>query len=177
MIDATVTGTRTHAERKALIVYASGNEDQVLRGTKILSLFANDVRYVGAFGLGTKLKLVTNLLVAINNVATAEALNLAKSANLDLKLVYDLIASGPGGSEVFKFRGPIMLSESYQNPTMRMDVFEKDIELIEQFAKSQRAATPLFQTSMEIYRAGLARGFDDEDVSSVYKIFSLLSGQ
>lgn len=175
MIDATVTGTRTHAERKELIVYASGDEDQVRRGMEILLMFANDVRYVGAFGLGTKLKLVTNLLVAINNVATAEALNLARSAKLDLQLVYDLIASGPGSSEVFKFRGPIMLSETYQNPTMRMDVFEKDIELIEQFAKSLRAATPLLGASMEIYRAGLARGYR-QDVSSVYKIFSLLSG-
>ena len=172
MIDAPVTGTRVHAERKELVVYASGDEAAVARVRPVLEAFASNIRFVGPFGSGMKLKMVTNHLVAVHNVAAAEALALAESAGLDLKQVYDLIAGGPASSAVFGFRGPFMIENRYEPPTMRMDVFEKDLQIIDDFARTLRAATPLFQSSTTIYRAALAQGMKSEDVSAVFNLNS-----
>ncbi len=176
MVDATVTGTRVHAERRELVVYASGTEADVAAARPVIEAFAHDVRFVGPFGDGMKLKMVTNHLVAVHNVATAEALSLARAAGLDLQLVYDLISSGPATSGVFNFRGPLMVAGRYDAPTMRMDVFEKDIDVIDDFARGLHAATPLFQASSLVYRAALAQGIRAEDVSAVFEILSVLSG-
>jgi L-threonate 2-dehydrogenase len=170
LVDAPVTGTRIHAEAKELVVYASGSEAIVSQVMPILECFARDIRYVGEFGSGMKLKMVTNHLVAVHNVATAETLSLALKAGLDLKLVYDLIAGGPASSRVFEFRGPLMIAAQYANPTMRIDVFEKDIQLIDDFAQAVKASTPLFEASRDVYREALARGLRSEDVAATFEI-------
>jgi putative dehydrogenase len=168
LVDATVTGTRIHAEQRQLIVYASGDPEQVARATPVIRAFANDVHDVGEFGMGTKLKLVTNHLIAIHNAATAEALMLAECAGIDPKLAYALIDSGPARSEVFHYRGATMLGEDFSNPTMRVDVFNKDISLIDAFARASSAPTPLFQAASALYRAALEEGRGAEDASAIF---------
>ena len=128
------------------------------------------LRYVGEFGTGMKLKMVTNHLVAVHNVAAAEALSFAASAGLDLQQVYDLIAGGPASSAVFGFRGPLMVEGRYDPPTMRMDVFEKDLQIIDEFATALHAATPLFQASLGVYREALAQGVTHEDVAATFEV-------
>jgi putative dehydrogenase len=177
MIDATVTGTRIHAERRELVVYASGEANQVERALPILRAFANDVRNVGVFGMGTKLKLITNHLVAIHNAATAEALILAECAGVDPKLAYSLIDSGPARSEVFHYRGATMLGEDFSNPTMRIDVFNKDLSLIDEFARTAAAPTPLFQSVAALYRTALDEGRGAEDAAAVFLTLRGLAGR
>jgi 3-hydroxyisobutyrate dehydrogenase-like beta-hydroxyacid dehydrogenase len=169
MIDAPVTGTRLHAERRELVVYASGDPLAVERARPVIEAYARDVRYVGEFGAGLKLKLVTNLLVAIHNIATAEALALARRAGLDLATTYDLINSGPARSDVFGFRGPMMVAGDYGNATMRLDVFDKDLSIIDAFSRSVGAETPLFQAGIGVYKAALLNGDPTEDVSAVFR--------
>jgi putative dehydrogenase len=176
MIDAPVTGTRVHAERKDLVVYGSGDEADFVAARPIIEAFARNVRFVGSFGAGMKLKIVTNLLVAVHNVAAAEALALAKTAGLDLRLVYDLINGGAAGSVAFGFRGLLMVEGRFNEPTMRMDVFSKDLDIIDDFASTLHAATPLFQSSVLVYRNALAQGMKTEDVSAVFEILSAASG-
>jgi 3-hydroxyisobutyrate dehydrogenase-like beta-hydroxyacid dehydrogenase len=175
LVDAPVTGTRIHAERKELVVYASGDEAVVARARPVLEAFARDVRFVGEFGTGMKLKMVTNHLVAVHNVAAAEALAFAASAGLDLRSVYDLIAGGPASSAVFGFRGPLMVEARYHPPTMRMDVFEKDLQIIDEFATALNAATPLFHASLGVYREALAQGMTSEDVAATFEILKARS--
>ena len=68
---------------------------------------------VGDFGNGSKFKYVANLLVAIHNVAAAEALVLAEQAGLDTDLVLAAVASGAGGSRMLEVRGPLMTGRAY----------------------------------------------------------------
>ena len=54
------------------------------------------------------MKFVANLLVAIHNVASAEAMVLGMKAGLDPAAVAEVIASGAGTSKVFELRAPLM---------------------------------------------------------------------
>jgi 3-hydroxyisobutyrate dehydrogenase-like beta-hydroxyacid dehydrogenase len=175
-IDAPVTGTRLHAERKELVVYASGEDADFERVRTVIEAFASDVRFVGAFGTGMKLKIITNLLVAVHTGAAAEALSLAKTAGLDLQMVYDLINGGPAGSSVFGFRGPLMIENRFKEPTMRVDVFSKDVEIIGNFARTLGAATPLFDASSLLYHKALEDGMKAEDISAVFNVLIHSSG-
>jgi 3-hydroxyisobutyrate dehydrogenase-like beta-hydroxyacid dehydrogenase len=175
MIDAPVTGTSLHAERKELIIYASGDHGAFASVAGLLQTFALDVRFVGPFGTGMKLKMVTNHLVAIHNIATAEALSFAASAGLDLQLVYDLIAGGPASSAVFGFRAPLMIAGRYVPPTMRLDVFSKDLDIISDFSSELGAAMPMFEAGSQIYRQAIDQGLDGEDVAATFKLLRIAS--
>ena len=57
--------------------------------------FSRQAHDLGAFGNGMKMKFVANLLVAIHNVASAEAMVLGMKAGLDPAQIFKLIQSAP----------------------------------------------------------------------------------
>ena len=84
------------------------------------------------------MKYVANLLVAINNVATAEAMVLGLKSGLDPKTVFEMVASGAGNSRVFELRAPMMVKDRYDDATMKVSVWQKDMAVIGEFARAAR---------------------------------------
>ena len=73
------------------------------------------------------MKYVANFLVAINNVATAEAMVLGMKSGLDPQLIFELIRAGAGNSRVFELRAPMMVKEQYERRIMKIEVWQKDM--------------------------------------------------
>ena len=96
MLDCPVSGTGAQAITGDLTLFASGDESIARRMMSVLNAFARTVHYVGEFGNGMRLKLVANLLVAIHNVATAEALALARRLGLDAAQACELLGGQRG---------------------------------------------------------------------------------
>src|SRR6266436_7041483 len=95
LLDCTLSGTGAQARAKDLVVYASGDPKSYRRVTPVLDGFARAHYYVGAFGAGSKMKFVANLLVAIHNVAAAEAMVLAIKSGLEEALSLKVVRN-PG---------------------------------------------------------------------------------
>ncbi len=102
--------------------------------------FTRAVHDVGAFGNGSRMKYVANLLVAIHNVASAEAMVLGMKAGLPPQLIFDLIQTGAGNSRVFELRAPMMVKDNYKNVTMKISVWQKDMDVIGSYAKQDQSA-------------------------------------
>ena len=81
------------------------------------------------------MKLVANLLVAIHNVASAEAMVLAIKAGLAPRQVVELIGAGAATSRIFELRAPMMAESRYEPPTMRIGTWQKDMAVIGAFAR------------------------------------------
>ena len=166
-LDTPVSGTGSQAKEKDLIFYASGNARQIKRLTPLFNDFGRRAFNVGAFGNGSKIKYVANLLVAINNVASAEAMVLGMKAGLPPKLIYDLITPGAGNSRVFELRAPMMVKGSYDNVTMKIDVWDKDMRVIGNFARKIGVRTPMFDASKPIYLKAMKTGLGRKDTAAV----------
>ncbi|HXH24889.1 MAG TPA: NAD-binding protein [Vicinamibacterales bacterium] len=132
--------------------------------------FARAHYFVGPFGAASRMKFVANLLVAIHNVAAAEALVLARKAGLDPRLVLKAIRDGAGSSRMFELRGPMMAARRYRPPAMKLDVWRKDMAIIEAFARELGAATPLFSACVPVYAAAVEMGFRQEDTAAVHAV-------
>jgi len=167
MLDCPLSGTGAQAITKDLLVYASGDRAAFERCVPVLDGFARGTYYVGDFGSGSKMKYVANLLVAIHNVASAEAMVLGMKAGLDPQVIYDVIADGAGGSRIFQLRGPMMVADDYEPATMRMEIWQKDMKVIGEFASRLKSPTPLFSASAEVYKVGMAQGRGKQDTASV----------
>ena len=167
MLDTPVSGTGSQAKEKDLIFYASGDARQIKRLTPLFNDFGRRAFNVGAFGNGSKIKYVANLLVAINNVASAEAMVLGMKAGLPPKLIYDLITPGAGNSRVFELRAPMMVKGSYDNVTMKIDVWDKDMRVIGNFARKIGVRTPMFDASKPIYLKAMKTGLGRKDTAAV----------
>ena len=167
MLDTPVSGTGSQAKEKDLIFYASGDARQIKRLTPLFKDFGRRAFNVGAFGNGSKIKYVANLLVAINNVASAEAMVLGMKAGLPPKLIYGLITPGAGNSRVFELRAPMMVKGSYDDVTMKIDVWDKDMRVIGNFARKIGVRTPMFDASKPIYLKAMKTGLGRKDTAAV----------
>lgn len=177
MLDAPVSGTGAQAARGEIDLLASGERSRIDELRPVFSAFSSNTHYVGPFGAGMRLKLIANLLVTIHNLAAAEALLLAERAGLDLNLVLSALQTGAGQSRMFDIRGPLMIQECYEPATARMEIHIKDINLINAFAASVQAPTPLLAASTPYYQAALAQGRNDQDTAAVFAVLKSMTAR
>ena len=170
LLDCPISGTGAQARTRDLVVYASGSAAAWERCREVVTGFARSAAHVGEFGNGMRLKLVANLLVAVHNVATAEALALAGRAGLDLGQACELLGAGAASSRILQLRGPMMASGAFEPATMKLDLWDKDLRLIDAFARAESARTPLFDATLPLYAAALAGGMAKQDTAAVYRV-------
>jgi putative dehydrogenase len=176
VLDAPVSGTGSQAERKDIAFYASGERAAYDRAQDVLAAVARSVRYVGAFGTGSKLKYIANLLVTIHNVSTAEAVVLAQKAGIDPNAMIEIVGDGAGASRMLQVRGPMMAAGRYEPAAMKLDVYQKDLDIIAAFAHEVGAPTPLFTQSAVFYEAALALGRGKQDTAAVASVLKTMAG-
>jgi L-threonate 2-dehydrogenase len=169
-LDCPLSGTGAQARMRDLIVYASGDSAAIARCTPLFADFAKQSADLGVFGNGSRMKFVANHLVAIHNVATAEAMILAERAGLDPKLVVDMVGPGAGGSRMFQMRAPMMVERTYEPATMKVSTWKKDMAIIAEFADDVGCATPLFTLTQPVYTQAMAMGLGDQDTAAVFEV-------
>jgi 3-hydroxyisobutyrate dehydrogenase/glyoxylate/succinic semialdehyde reductase len=169
-LDCPLSGTGAQAKTRDLVVYASGDSAAISRCASVFADFAKQSADLGGYGNGSRMKFIANHLVAIHNVASAEALVLAERAGLDLKVVVDMVGPGAGGSRMFQMRAPMMVEGVYEPATMKVSTWKKDMAIIAEFADDVGCATPLFTLTQPVYTQAMAMGLGDQDTASVFEV-------
>jgi putative dehydrogenase len=167
LLDCPLSGTGAQAKVKDLAVYASGPRGAYRRCVPIFEAFARAHFFLGRFGAGSKMKFLANLLVAIHNVSTAEALVLGMKAGLDPATMVKVLGDGAGSSRMLQVRGPMMVRNDYHDAAMKVGVWQKDMRIIADFARELDCPTPLFAATTAVYNAAMALGFAEADTACV----------
>jgi 3-hydroxyisobutyrate dehydrogenase-like beta-hydroxyacid dehydrogenase len=167
MLDCPVSGTGAQARTRDLVIYASGDSAAIRKLRPLFAAFSRAAHDLGAFGNGSRMKYVANLLVAIHNVASAEAMVLGLKAGLDPQTVFEMVSTGAGNSRVFELRAPMMVKDRYEDATMKISVWQKDMAVIGEFARALRCPTPLFDATVPIYDEAVRTGYGDQDTAAV----------
>ncbi len=176
MLDCPVSGTGAQAKVKDLVIYASGDRKAIRRLRPLFAGFARAVHDLGAFGNGSRMKYVANLLVAINNVASAEAMVLGLKAGLDAQTVFDMVRSGAANSRVFELRAPMMVKDRYDGASMKMSVWQKDMAVIGDFARRLGSPTPMFDATVPVYDKAMRSGHGEHDTAAVCAVLEMMAG-
>ena len=175
MIDCPVSGTGAQAKAGDLVFYASGDAGAIRRVTPMLERFGRHTYSVGKFGNGSRMKFVANLLVAINNVASAEAMVMGMKSGLPPQAIYDLIRGGAGNSRIFELRAPMMVKGRYDDVTMKIDIWQKDMDVIADFARTLKVKTPLFSATEAIYQKAMRSGLGEQDTAAVCAVLEKMA--
>lgn len=176
VLDCPISGTGAQAAAKDISVYASGPEEAFTKCRSVFDGYARSTHYCGEFGNGSRLKFIANLLVTIHNLSTAEAIVLGRRSGLDLDLLYQVIRDGAGTSRMFEVRAPLMIERDYAEATMKIDVYQKDIDIIAGYASGLHCPTPLFDASKAFYTAAYAQGHAKDDTASICAVLESMAG-
>jgi L-threonate 2-dehydrogenase len=175
MLDCPISGTGSQAKTKDLVVYASGDSKAIRKLKPLFAGFARAAHDLGAFGNGSRMKYVANLLVAINNVAAAEAMVLGIKAGLDPQTVLEMVTTGAGNSRVFELRAPMMVKARYDEATMKISIWQKDMAVIGQFAREIGVPTPMFDASVPVYNKAMKSGHAEHDTAAVCAVLEKMA--
>ena len=174
LLDCEISGTPVMVSRRQAVVFLSGDEDAARRCEPVIRGFADKSFYLGAFGRASKMKLVANHLVALNNLAAAEAMLLGARSGLDPKLIVEVIGASAGGSTMFSVRAPMMAERRFSPAPGPLNTLEKYIDLVEAQARITGTATPLMDTAIACYREALVGGRGEEDIAVMYEVLEAM---
>ena len=164
MLDCPISGTARRMKEGAWTIFVSGGKTACNSVSAIFEVF-------------TRMKFIANHLVAITNVAVGESLTFARKMGLDPQQVWDLFAASPVvGTGVFKLRGKFMVERKYLPATMKVETWQKDMQVIGDMAKSVDCPTPLFTACVPIYSAAMAQGLSQHDTASVCEVLDRMAG-
>ena len=165
-LDCPVSGTSTMVERGDGIFFVGGDRALYERWRPVLESVLPRAVLVGRVGQAMALKLVANLLVALHSAAAAEALTLARKAGLDLGIALDVLNSSAATSSMLKVRGPMIVRGEFP-PQMKLDLFMKDLHLMQEAAGAVGAPLPFTDLAERLYAAAQAAGHGAEDLAVV----------
>jgi len=173
-VDGEVSGTPGMVATRKAVVYLAGDAKACKKIEAVVAGFTDSCLYFGEFGAASRVKLINNLLVAINIAATAEAMALGLKAGVDVTLMIKAIATGSGGSTQFAIRAPWMAERRFTPVQGSAGTLAHYFGMIADFAASVGVATPLLDCVVPLYRRCMEMGLDDKDVAVMVDVLSAL---
>ncbi|HEY7520399.1 MAG TPA: NAD(P)-dependent oxidoreductase [Methylomirabilota bacterium] len=165
-LDCPVSGTSGMVERGDGIIFVGGERALHDRWRPVLEGILPRAVFIGSAGQAMALKLVANLLVALNSAAAAEALSMAERAGLDVGVALEVLTASAASSRMLEVRGPMIARREFP-PQMKLDLFMKDLHLIQDAAAAVGAPLPLTDVAEALYRGAQAAGHGAEDLAVV----------
>jgi 3-hydroxyisobutyrate dehydrogenase-like beta-hydroxyacid dehydrogenase len=174
LLDSPISGGSEGAKAGTLSIMIGGDAEAVEENRKALEAMSSNVYHFGDVGAGEAAKSINQLLVAVNNAATAEAMMLAAKAGLDLKKVFDLISNSAGNSWIFQHRAMRMIERDFETRGV-LRILLKDTTIVKDAADSLDLVLPLANIAQQLYQAGVNNGWGDDDDSAVVKVLEKLA--
>ncbi|WP_249963158.1 L-threonate dehydrogenase [Histophilus somni] len=172
MLDAPVSGGAAKAAQGEMTVMASGSTEAFEKLKPVLDAVSGKVYNIGEeIGLGATVKIIHQLLAGVHIAAGAEAMALAAKAGIPLDLMYDVVTNAAGNSWMFENRMKHVVDGDY-TPLSMVDIFVKDLGLVNDTAKSLHFPLHLASTAYSMFTEASNAGYGKEDDSAVIKIFS-----
>lgn len=174
-LDAPVFGSKNEAAKARLWIMAAGHKAIFEKVRPVLEQLGQTVHYFGKNGNAAAMKLVGNLIVALELEALAEGLVLAQKAGLDLKTVMEVV-------KVADFRSPLLASNGQNilkrdfSPSFALKLMLKDAGLIEEFGESLLSPIPALRLVKRNLESAVALGFEKENASALIKALERKAG-
>lgn len=173
-IDGEVSGTPGMVAARKGVIYLAGDAEACKKIEPVVAGFADTCLYFGEFGAASRVKLVNNLMVALNIAATAEAMALGLKAGVDVPLMIKAITAGSGGSTQFGIRAPWMAERRFLPVQGTVPALQHYFDMIGEFADSVGVATPILDCTAKLYDRFMEMGFGEYDVARMVDVISAL---
>ena len=178
LLDAPISGTATPTPAQTWIMYLSGPLAACREAAAVVRAFTLKAPRVGALGAGIKLKIAANHLVGIYNVAYAEMVTLCRSMGLDPQVALTHMAGSPYiGTGLMALRMPMMIRREYEPATMKIELWQKDMQVIGEMARQANCPLPLLNACAALYTGAMSQGRGRQDTAAVAEVFASMTAQ
>jgi len=174
MLDAPVSGGETGAIQGTLAIMVGGEEKIFKESMEIFKAIGKNIVHVGGIGAGGFVKLVNQIIVAVNIAAVGEAFTLGTKAGLDPQVIHQAIRGGLAGSSVLETKAPMMFARNFK-PGFKIRLHHKDLQNALSTAKDLGVPLPLSSFVQQIILSLMTEGRGEEDHSALATFFEKMA--
>lgn len=173
-LDAPVSGGERGAIEATLSIMVGGSAEAFRRAVPILKAMGRTIVHCGPSGAGQVTKLCNQVVGAMNLLGVAEAITIARKADLDVDRMLEAVASGAARSWAVENLGPKMRDRDFA-PGFMIDLQQKDLRLVLELARQIRASIPGTAVVNQLFAANQAAGEGTEGTQAIVKTIERLS--
>jgi 3-hydroxyisobutyrate dehydrogenase len=175
-LDAPISGGDVGARNATLSIMVGGDAGAFERALPLLERMGKTITHCGGSGTGQLTKLVNQILVTINNLATCEALTFAKQNGLDLEKTITALAGGAAGSWQWSNLGPRMIKGDFA-PGFMIDLQVKDMRLVAEALRDSQLDLPAASLVHHLFTQAQQTGHGREGTQALFKIVEKLAAK
>ncbi|GAA0343451.1 2-hydroxy-3-oxopropionate reductase [Oceanobacillus oncorhynchi subsp. oncorhynchi] len=174
MLDAPVSGGQSGAMNGILTFMVGGKKENYDKALELLQIMGEKVIHCGEVGSGQTVKIVNQLMSAVNLVSMSEGFTLGVKGGVDPEIMREVILNGSGRCWALEDRMPVILDRNFE-PGFTVDLHTKDISLALEVGKELQV--PLYATSLvhELFKTLQAKGEGGKDNSAVITLYEALA--
>jgi len=177
-MDTPMLGSQPQAVSGEIFFIVGGDEAAVERIAPYLDIMGKLHMYVGGPGMGNRVKLIHNGLVAVTAVAVAEALAVCGQSGVEPDTFYDVVRKGGGMAHGTYFeRRAKRIFDGEFSPTFMCELMRKDAGLALALAKASGVPTPILEETKRTYDEAVDGGWGKEDFSAVTHVIETRIGR
>ncbi len=174
VLDAPVSGGEAGAVEGSLSIMVGGEAGAFERASTFLSAMGKTIVHVGPAGSGQTVKAANQLIVAANIQGLAEAVVFLEAHHVEMETAIQVLGGGLAGSTVLQRKSGNMLGRSFA-PGFRLDLFHKDMGIIQAAAREKGVTVLLGSLVAQIIASLVARGDGNLDHSAMIRIVDEMS--
>jgi len=157
MLDAPVSGGDIGAQAGTLAIMVGGEEETFERCLPVLQAMGKTIVHVGPSGAGQVVKLCNQIAGALNLLAAAEAIGLARRAGVDPNKMLEVVSAGAAGSWMLSNLAPRAVRGDYA-PGFMVDLMQKDLRLVLDAANETHTPLPGTALVSQLFQSIQAEG-------------------
>ena len=169
-LDAPFTGSKGAAEKRQLVYYIGGEEQDFLRAKPFLDATSKAIVHIGEVGQAAVVKVVTNLISAVTVQTLAEALAIVRRAGIRPEALASAIENNAMRSGVTDLKLPAMMSGDY-TPHFSLKHMFKDVQLGIELANGFALDVPATSAVGAVMFGALMKGLGDLDYAALAKAY------
>jgi 3-hydroxyisobutyrate dehydrogenase len=166
-LDAPVTGSKDAAAAGELKLMVGGDAAALERARPVLKAVSQRIDHFGPTGAGAVIKLVNNLMGAVQVAVLAEGLALAEHAGLNMDQVVPFLINAAPGIPIVKGKAARIAARDYDDTQFALRWMHKDTSYAMQAANEYGVPMPTLAAAREVYQAAKALGYGDKDFAAV----------
>ncbi len=170
-VDAPVGGSKGSAEQGQLLFFVGGDKADVDEVRPFLEAMGKAVYHVGGHGMGSSMKMVNNIMLALAMIAFSEAVVLGESLGISKDMLFNTLLGSPVVAPFLTFKR-LKIEDGKFDAEFPLRWMHKDLQLAAETAYETGVALPVANVTKEIYNLAVRKGLGEQDFSAVYTVLS-----
>ena len=175
-LHAPVLGSIPQATDGTLLMFAGGDAAAYDTAEPYLQLLTKQIWRFDLPEQATHMKLICNLFIAGMVTTLGQALIFAEKANVDQRMMLDIIGQSQLNSPMFQTKGSSIVQNNY-SPRFFLEHMLKDVNLMLDAARDVRAPLPAIELAQQLFVEAQCAGYGREDYSAVVKALRARGGE